>query len=188
MTIFDDGGGPQVHPQSRAVFERLNTRTMTATLLRADDHRPALRANVEGSVEERPDGRTFVGWGDAPYFTEYNRQGRQIFDGRLRSANSSYRAYEFSWDGQPLTQPALAVQQRGHVSTVYASWNGATDAASWRVLAGSVPGRLHPVGKGPRRGFESVIKVHTEARYFAVQALNSAGHELAESVAVKPVG
>jgi hypothetical protein len=67
---------------------------MTATLLRADDHTPALRANVEGSVEERPDGRTFVGWGDAPYFTEYNRHRRQIFDGRLRSANSSYRTYE----------------------------------------------------------------------------------------------
>ncbi len=188
MTIFDDGGGPQVHPQSRAVFERLNTRTMTATLLRADNHTPALRANVEGSVEERPDGRTFVGWGDAPYFTEYNRKGHQIFDGRLRSANSSYRAYEFSWDGQPLTPPALAVQQRGRVSTVYASWNGATDVASWRVLAGSVPGRLHPVGTGLRRGFESVIKVHTEARYFAVQALDSAGHELAESVAVKAGG
>ena len=189
MSIFDDGGGPPVHPQSRAVFERLNTRTMTATLLRADDHTPALRANVEGSVEERPDGRTFVGWGDAPYFTEYNRHGRQIFDGRLRSANSSYRAYEFSWDGQPLTQPALAVQQRGRgVRIVYASWNGATDVASWRVLAGSAAGRLHPVGAGPRRGFESVIEVHSEARYFAVQALDSAGHRLAESAAVKAGG
>jgi hypothetical protein len=189
MSIFDDGGGPRVHPESRAVFERLNTRTMTATLVRAFDHRPPLRSNVEGSVEERPAGRTFVGWGDAPYFTEYDRRGRQIFDGRLRSANSSYRAYEFSWDGQPLTQPALAVHKRGHrVSTVYASWNGATDVASWRVLAGSAAGRLHAVGAGPRRGFESVIKVHTKARYFAVQALDSAGHELAESAAVKAGG
>ena len=186
MSIFDDGGGPLVHPQSRALFERLNTRTMTATLLRVDDHRPALQASVEGSVQERPGGRTFVGWGDAAYFSEYNRHGRQIFDGHMRSANSSYRAYEFAWDGQPLTKPALAVQRGAHgISTVYASWNGATDNSSWRVLAGPAANRLHRVGKGPRRGFESVIKVHTGASYFAVQALDSAGHVLAQSAAVK---
>ncbi len=130
-----------------------------------------------------------MGWGDAPYFSEFNRHGRQIFDGRLNSANASYRAYEFSWQGQPDTPPALAVTRgRKGASTVYASWNGATQVARWRVLAGSEPDRLRPVAAAPRRGFESVIDVRARGSYFAVQALDASGHRLGTSATVKASG
>ena len=185
MSIFDDGGWPS-HRVSRALFERLDTRTMTARLVHAYEHSPALDANVEGSVQELAHGDTFVGWGDAPYFSEFNRHGGEIFDGRLDSANASYRAYEFSWQGQPDTPPSLAVTRgRKGASTVYASWNGATQVVRWRVLAGSQPDRLRAVAVAPRRGFESVIDVRARAKYFAVQALDGSGHGLGTSATVK---
>jgi hypothetical protein len=186
MSVFDDGGWPSKRRASRALFERLDMKRMTATLIHAYAHSPALQANVEGSVEERPDGRTFVGWGDASYFSEIDRRGRQIFDGRMDSDNTSYRDYESSWEAQPLTPPALAVTNAQHgVRTVYASWNGATDVIRWRVLAGSRPDRLKAVATAPRRGFESAIAVRGRQIYYAVQGLDSAGHKLGQSAIVK---
>ena len=41
--------------------------------------------------------------------------------------------------------------------TVYASWNGATPVASWRLLAGASPQSLHALLTAPRAGFETAI-------------------------------
>jgi hypothetical protein len=69
---------------------------------------------------------------------------------------------------------------------VYASWNGATEVASWRVLAGSSPTTLAPVSNAPKTGFETAIPLSAAATgataaatatagpYFAVEALDSA--------------
>ena len=182
LTIFDDGATPEVHSQSRAVLERINVRKRTATLVHEYDHRPKLLATYEGSVQRLANRHTFVGWGDAPYFTEFDRRGRQIFDGRLRGANSSYRAYEFSWEGEPTTVPDIAARTRGRDSTtVWASWNGATDVSRWRVLTGKSSKQLTRMATASRAGFETAIKVRGQRRYVAVQALASSGRVLAQS-------
>ena len=41
--------------------------------------------------------------------------------------------------------------------TVYASWNGDTRTATWRVLAGPSATQLTPVAAAPRGGFETAI-------------------------------
>jgi hypothetical protein len=71
----------------------------------------------------------------------------------------------------------------GHGASVYASWNGATDVASWRVLAGASAGALAPSGQAARRGFETRISLaHLAAGvYVEVQALNAAGAVIGES-------
>ena len=58
---------------------------------------------------------------------------------------------------------------------VYASWNGATEVASWEVLAGSAPTALTPVRTSARTSFETRIPVGVTARYVAVRALDAAG-------------
>ena len=182
LTIFDDGASPAVHPQSRAVLERLNVRKRTATLVHEYDHAPKLLAGVEGSVERLANRHTFVGWGMEPYFTEFDRRGRQIFDGRLVSGNASYRAYEFRWQGEPTTVPNIAARKHGKDSTtVWASWNGATDVSRWRVLAGKSARQLTRVATVSRDGFETSIVLDSQRRYVAVQALNSSGRVLAQS-------
>jgi hypothetical protein len=59
--------------------------------------------------------------------------------------------------------------------TVEASWNGATDVASWRVLAGSSPGQLAAVAAAPQAGFETTISAPPTGRYVAVQAVGREG-------------
>ena len=186
VTIFDNGGGlPFVHPQSRGLRVRLDTRRMTATLIREYDHNPPLNVSVEGGMQLLDDGNAFIGWGAEQYFSEYDPAGRQIFDAHFNDPIASYRAFRCDWSAQPATAPALAVAARGHrASAVYASWNGATDVAAWRVLAGPSPRRLAPVAVTARTGFETGIVVQRADRWFAVQAVGANGQTLARSRAV----
>jgi hypothetical protein len=183
VTIFDNGGGlPFVHPQSRGIRERIDVRQRTATLIREYDHDPSLRVEVEGGMQLLPDGNAFIGWGAQRYFSEYDSSGRQIFDAHFNDPIASYRAYRFAWRGEPATAPALAVVPRGRAATnLYASWNGATDVARWRVLAGANARSLRFVGDEPKRGFETAILVHRADRRFAVQAVSASGRILATS-------
>jgi len=87
--------------------------------------------------------------------------------------------------GRPQTAPAVAARLRGGKLTAYASWNGATEVVSWRVLAGATPGALVAAAVEPRSGFETSISVRSAGPYVAVQALNAAGQVLGTSEPVK---
>jgi Arylsulfotransferase (ASST) len=177
LTMFDDGGGPpRVHKFSRAIRVALNTKNMTAKLVKAYNHPPPISAAFEGGAQALPGGDTFVGWGQQPYFTEYNAAGQATFDAHFTVPTASYRAYRFPWSGQPLTTPALAASPGGDGSArLYASWNGATNVASWRVLAGVNPAGLGAIGSSPRSNFETAIRAHNGNPSFAVQAIASNG-------------
>jgi hypothetical protein len=182
VTIFDDGGGPPRVRAGRAVRLSLNTAKGTATLVQQFTHTPALNTNFEGNSQALPNGDTFVGWGQQPYFSEFNSAGKLVFDARFTSNTSSYRAYRMGWSGQPTTAPNIAVAPLNDGTTeVWASWNGATAVSSWQVLAGPTPGSLVPLLTAPKRGFETAISASTGERNFAVQALDSGGHVLATS-------
>ncbi len=186
ISIFDNGSLPEVHAQSRVVLEQIDTSGHTATLVREWVHSPSLLAPWEGSAQLLPGGQVFVGWGGLPNFTEFDRNGRQILDGRFVDFIASYRAFEHPWNAQPETPPALAViRSSGGDATASASWNGATNVARWRVLAGSQPGQLAPVGDARWSGFETSVRVRTARPYFAVQAIGSGGRVLAESQTIR---
>ena len=119
----------------------------------------------------------FIGWGQNPYFSEYNGRGRLIFDGRFVDANAHYRAYRFNWSGNPQDLPAVAASSRRRKTSVFVSWNGATSVARWQVLAGSSPTTLKIVRTAAKGGFETVIAI-PRSSYVAVQALDRQGHPL----------
>jgi hypothetical protein len=73
---------------------------------------------------------------------------------------------------------------KGAVSTVYASWNGATGVSAWRVLGGPTPATLSALTAAPSAGFETAIVVPANAS-FAVQALGAGGEVLGSSAPVK---
>jgi hypothetical protein len=183
ITVFDDGGGPpRAHKYSRGVRLSLDTTHMTASLVREYDHSPQIAAQFEGNVQQLSGGDVFMGWGQQPYFSENNGSGKQIFDAHFTVPTSSYRAYRFVWNAQPPTLPALAVAPNADGSTtLYASWNGATDVSAWRVLGGPTPNGLGTIGTANKSGFETPISVHDNAASFAVQALGSSGQVLATS-------
>jgi hypothetical protein len=181
LTFFDNGGTPKVHSQSRVLEVTLNATTMTATLARSDEHSPALLAGSQGNLQALADGNWMVGWGQEPYFTEFDPAGRPVFDAHLPPGYESYRAYRQEWVGRPLTRPALIVSG----DSAYVSWNGATGVASWRLLAGSSASALRTVAGVPRSGFETAIPLDAPARsgYVQVQALSASGSVLGSSPA-----
>jgi hypothetical protein len=184
VTLFDDGAGPpKVHTQSRGITVRLDDKTKTATLVSEDVHSPALAAAFEGNVQALPGGDEFVGWGQQPYFTEFDSHGQMVFDGRFVGANSSYRAYRLPWSGTPAAAPAVAAAASGPSANVYVSWNGDTRTVSWRVLAGPSASALGAVVTAPKRGFETQITIPLQP-YVVVQALDAAGRTLGTSTAV----
>ncbi len=64
---------------------------------------------------------------------------------------------------------------------MYASWNGATQVASWRVLAGPGASRLTVVASAARSGFETAIAVAQGYQSFEVQALDASGRVIGTS-------
>jgi hypothetical protein len=184
VTLFDDGGGPpRVHSQSRAIRVRIDGKEKTATLVAQDLHAPALTASFEGNVQALRGGDEFVGWGQQPYFSEFDSSGQMVFDGRFVGNNSSYRAYRYPWTGTPTRPPDVAALADGATTNVYASWNGATDVSAWRVLAGASSNALQAAATAPKQGFETQIPIRSQP-YVAVQALNRAGRVLATSATV----
>jgi hypothetical protein len=140
-----------------------------------------------------PNGNVLIGWGRAPVFSEFSQDGRLLFSASFppdfSPTDASYRAFRFPWSGQPDEDPAVAAETGPDDEvTLYASWNGATEVASWEVLAGPGPDRLEPVGSAPRKGFETAIKVQTAEPYVGVRAKNGAGKMLGTTKTVKTVG
>jgi hypothetical protein len=64
---------------------------------------------------------------------------------------------------------------------VYASWNGATQVAAWKILGGPDAATLRPVASSARAGFETAIPAPPGEREFEVQALDASGRVLGTS-------
>lgn len=188
ITFFDNGATPRKHPQSRAIQVRLDMQHMTATLVRAEQHSPPLIAGSQGNVQALAAGDWMVGWGEEPFFTEYGPTGQVLFDGHLPATYESYRTFRQDWSGRPTAPPALAVVHGAGAhatTTLYASWNGATEVASWRVLAGASRTSLKPLSSAPKSGYETAIKLPSNltAAYVSVQALDASGAVIGASAA-----
>jgi hypothetical protein len=191
ISIFDNGALPKIHSQSRGILVALDHQTNTATLVAQFQHpNPPLLASSQGDIQVLANGNVFIGWGAAPYFSEFNSLGQLLFDAHT-TPNNSYRAYRLPWTGAPAHPPAVAVlapsggpSASGAPLTVLASWNGDTRMASWRVFAGPSPQQLSPVASAPKEGFETAITA-PPAPYVAVQALDRSGAVLGTSATVK---
>lgn len=181
LTLFDDGAGPIGSDESQSSAKELTVDVKSKTVTLADryTHTPPLLAAAMGSMQVLPDGNVFVGWGAEPDFSEYTPGGKQIFNGSFALGTSSYRAYRFPWTGQPLTPPDMALAEApDHGTYVWASWNGATDVAWWRVLGGASPTALRVLATVPDHSFQTRVKLASEPAYVEVRALSPRGQVL----------
>jgi EmrB/QacA subfamily drug resistance transporter len=189
VSLFDDhccqltGGGTSVKATgpSRGLVLRLDASASMATLVAQYGNRGKFESEYMGDTQPLPDGNVFVGWGSERYFSEYSPSGKLLFEGELPGSNLSYRATLEQWVGLPLTAPAGVARQAGGDTTVYASWNGATQVVSWRVLAGASAARLSAVRTAPKAGFETTIAVPRGESAFELEALDSAGRVIGTS-------
>jgi hypothetical protein len=185
ISFFDNGAWPRVHPQSRVIVLTLDYTHRTARLVSAFTHPTPLSAGSQGNFDQLPDGDWVTGWGQVPDVSLFSATGSLLFDAHLPASYENYRAYWSPWVGTPTTPPSLAVRCaagcRGDL--VYASWNGATQVAAWRVLAGASSASLRTVATAARTGFETAIAVAARAPVIVVQALDAGGRVLGTSPA-----
>jgi hypothetical protein len=185
ITIFDNARVTSGE-QSRGIVVEIDEDAMKAKLVGEYVRPERTLSDTQGNVQVLPGGHVFVGWGSEPYFSEFSHDGDLLFDASFPPEVESYRAFRFSWKGEPQTRPAIVAESgEGDGVEIYVSWNGATEVAAWRVLAGPGPDELRPVRSFPRAGFETIATLQAEGPYFAVMAEDDAGQELATSRAVK---
>ncbi len=187
VTVFDDGSNPPIHSQSRAVRIALDFKTHRARLTADYTHPdPPLLAASQGNMQTLPDGDAVVGYGGAPAISEYAPDGALLLDAHLPYDMTFYRAFRFPWNGRPASPPAVLadLNDTGEETIVHMSWNGATEVASWRVLAGERPAALSAQATIAADGFESSTILPKKQTYVAVQALDAAGRAIGASPAV----
>ena len=114
-----------------------------------------------------------------------------MLDGTLGRGVQSFRTYLSSWSGHPSEAPAITATHSGSGVTVYTSWNGATEVASWQILTGESPGSLTPATTVAKAGFETSatltlpVSVGAIATYVETRALSSSGAVLASSAPLR---
>jgi hypothetical protein len=182
LTVFDNGATPAVEKLSRGLVLDVDEQAMTASMLRQYTHaHPGILAGSQGSMQPLANGNVFVGWGEAPRVSEFHPSGRIVFDAMLGERYESYRSFRLPWSAQPVEAPAIALTSHRDERIAYASWNGATTVASWRLLAGGDATSLKPVASARSGGFESALHTDAAGPHFAVQALDVRGATLAQS-------
>ncbi len=194
ISVFDDhccqitGGGTYVSPSapSRGLVLKLDQRTRTATLAGQYFHGAGFDAEYMGSIQPLGGGNELVGWGSAPYLSEYSASGQLLLDAVFPGHDLSYRARLEPWVGLPLYPPVGAARRSGGKTTVYASWNGATRVASWKVLAATGSGRMALVGWYDTSGFETGMPAPPGYSRFQVQALDSSRRVIGTSRSFSP--
>jgi hypothetical protein len=187
ISVFDNGSDPPMEKQSRGLVLDPNLSNHTVTLVKAlTNPTKTLLATSQGNMLSLPDGNWLMGYGGLPNFTEYDSSGHVLLDGTLGKNVQDFRTYLFPWSGQPTTAPSVVAAPRaGGTIGVSVSWNGATEVASWRVLAGASTGALAAVASAARTGFQTTLAAPSAGPYVAVQALDSAGAVIGTSATVK---
>jgi Arylsulfotransferase (ASST) len=175
ISMFDNGASPRVHGQSRGVVVSVNAQNKAASLAAQFERPVPIVAESQGNLQALANGDWFAGWGQVADFSEFSATGQLLFDAHFPTHVQSYRAFRFAWQGTPAEPPQFVVS-KGSFDTLYASWNGATSVASWRVLTGPSGGTLQPVAQALRSGFETALALPLGTNgVITVQALDANG-------------
>ena len=180
LTLYDDGPGNSSHP-SRAVRLALNEQTRRAVLVQEFPHPTPITAAAMGNAQFLTNGNVVVGWGTAPYITEFGPLGDVRFDATFDGGAWNYRAFRNTWSALPAHPPSIAAVRRGRNATVYASFNGSTETAYWRVSGGPARNALRPLATVAKKGFETAIAVPHAPSKLAVTALDRHKRPIATS-------
>ncbi len=110
-----------------------------ATVVRQVHHYNTREVPTAGNYQQIGS-HSFIGWGQSFYYSEYSKTNSLLYDAAMPRSNMSYRAVKANWVGLPTTKPSAAVRHpKGKLSAVFASWNGATKVAVWKLFAGTKP-------------------------------------------------
>jgi hypothetical protein len=191
ISLFDNasvgGSMPTVQKQSSGLILRPSgggKSPRKVTLVHRFTHKPdPVVSGSQGAMTALPDGHAFVGWGNIFRMTEFSADGDVLFDATFNQApTNSYRARKARWSGIPKFRPAIASSgTAAEGGTVWASWNGATNIARWRVLTGPNGKHLDAIATVPWKNLETAIPVERFGKLVQVEALDAKNEVIGRS-------
>jgi hypothetical protein len=207
ITIFDNHVRKSAYCEekchTRGLLLEMDAYTMTARVLHQYTHPQGIDSRVMGSMQILGSDNILLGFGANPGIAEYTLDGIPVLDIQRGSIGVGevvdmrvYRVSKHNWTGMPTWPPSIAVDASTRTTrdaTVYVSWNGATEIASWVVVSliflGLLPLAARPnmvqlasndsatmdseadmVARYPRSGFETAIHLETHEHYNYIRA------------------
>ncbi|WP_263992564.1 arylsulfotransferase family protein, partial [Mycolicibacterium madagascariense] len=189
IRLFDnDANGlrnGQGAPESSVEWIHVDPGSKIASLVRRQPHpgSPVVTAAM-GNAQPLPNGDTLIGWGVAGRVSEVTPAGRLVYDATMPS---TYRAYLCPWRGAPPGPPTVTIDAAANPPAAHASWNGATDVATWQLLRDD-SGTSTVVATVPWNGLDTAIGLdagHRPTGTYRVRALDAAGRVIADSPATQ---
>lgn len=130
---------------SRGLELQLDMEAMTVEVVHEYLHPQHINSGAMGGLHSLDNGNVIVSWGDNPSFVEYKSDGTPVLDvqrGQIGVGSvpdmSAYRVSKHQWKGYPTWPPSIAVDAPNRTTlnaSVYLSWNGATEVASWAIVS-----------------------------------------------------
>ena len=191
ISLFDDAsdGFTNTSSYSSGKLLALNNSTMQATLLQSIvAPNGGILSTSQGNFQQLANGNSFFGWGNVATVSEHAPDGSPVlFASFATTATMNYRAYKFNWTATPLGRPAFYAYAHNNTAptTYYASWNGATEVASWRIYSSpSLSGPFALIGNLPKLGFETIFTASGYQAFSIVEAVGANGSGLANSSSI----
>jgi hypothetical protein len=203
VSAFDNGADNEEmgHRPSRGVLIELTYptaysspagTTYTARLIREYIHPVQFISSSQGSMQILPsngtsDPRILLGYGYLGVWTEFSSDGQVLCDNRFSAMSSwgkgdvqSYRVLRAPWKGEPSWPPAAAFEQGKQQSSVFVSWNGATEVKAWKLQQANESACLDDLWQDvlakPKTGFETQLETEDcDMRFLRVVALDADG-------------
>lgn len=180
-------------PVSSCLFVDVDSIAMTATVVRRYDRPDGALTRLRGNAQLLPNNNLLAGWSSAGYFTESSPEGDLLFSGAFASDRySTYRAYKFDFTGRPANPPDLLSFVWGTdpdpvtsdlTTTIYVSWNGATDVVGWNFYArGAYNSERVFIGNTTKTDFETMYIAHGYLSWISAEPYDAEGNVLSESL------
>lgn len=126
---------------------------------------PDIYAFAMGNARRLSNGNTFIGWGFVPVVTEVRPDRSKAFELTYADPFISYRAFRLPWHGYPTAPPLLVRTSDGAGKHLIASWNGATEIASYKIFGGVGPSPKNLVATISKTGFETTYDLSPDSPY-----------------------
>lgn len=133
-----------------------------------------------GGMQYLPNKGGLVSYGGTNFIQEYAPSGKLVNALQIQGG-SSFRAYKYAgWNATPAASPDVAsfYDSGTGMTSVYMSWNGATNVASWRVGGKTAP----------KSGFETLVELTGYVPIVQARALGKQGGVLGTSTLVSTQG
>ncbi|KAJ5086214.1 hypothetical protein N7532_010985 [Penicillium argentinense] len=175
---------------SSALIIEIETGTtpMTARVLRRYNRPDGDLTRLRGNAQVLPDKNMFVCWSQGGYISEFTEDGELVMSARFTSPRfSNYRAYKFEFTGRPTIPPDMvaavhATDDTNLVTTIWVSWNGATEVDVWRFYARrSQFDEPVYVGNATKHDFETIFIARGYLDWITAEAVDREGNVLGSS-------